>query len=534
MRHDTERNRPERTDASHGLRAMALRAALAATAPALIAAQAALASPHGDGAATGFTASAVAMAGTTADAQAGSAQREARGLSKAFRSAARRLAPSVVTINTVARGEARAPIGAIAPDMLPPGMRLPGMGAPRGPSPAMRGTGTGAVISRDGHIVTANHVVEGADEIEIVFHDGRTAKATVVGLDPGTDLAVLRTDAANLAKDLEPAKFGESDSLDIGDWVVAIGAPFGLEQTVTAGIVSAKGRSDVGLATFENYIQTDAAINPGNSGGPLANLDGEIVGINSSISSKSGGNDGIGFAVPSAVARRVVDAIVADGRVARGWLGIGVQPVDAELASSLGSATATGVLVNSVVDGSPAARAGLEPGDVILDIDGESVRTPGGLIATIGSNAPGKTVEIRTVRGGEQRVAQARLAERASNERGARPPEPAAPSSRLAGLGLAIEELSARDAANLGIEAEEGALVVGRVEEGSPAANAGLAPGDVIRRIGARAVRTLDEVPAALDALGEGASVPVLVERDGRARFVLVRAQRDESDTRRR
>ena len=229
---------------------------------------------------------------------------------------------------------------------MPPGMQSPSQG------PA-RGTGTGAVISKDGFIVTANHVVADADEIELLFHDGRTAKATVVGLDPGTDIAVLHTDA----RDLVAASFGESSELEIGDWVVAIGAPFGLEQTVTAGIVSAKSRSDVGLATFENYIQTDAAINPGNSGGPLANLDGEIIGINSCISSKGGGNDGIGFAVPSAVARRVVEAIIADGRVARGWLGIGVQPVDEDMIASLGANASTGVLVNSVSSGSPAQAA---------------------------------------------------------------------------------------------------------------------------------------------------------------------------------
>jgi serine protease Do len=216
-----------------------------------------------------------------------------------------------------------------------------------------------------------------------------------------------------------------------------------------------------------------------------------------------------------------------------------VQPVDAELASSLGSGPASGVLVNSVVGGSPAARAGLEPGDVIVDIDGDAVRTPGELIASIGANAPGKTVALRMLRAGEERTMQVRLAERddaraGGADRGMRAPAQATPSSRLSAMGLALEALSARDAANLGIEAEEGALVIGRVQEGSPAANAGLAPGDVVRRIGARVVRTLDEVSAALDALGEGASVPVLVERDGRARFVLIRAASDESDTRRR
>ncbi|MEY2795319.1 MAG: hypothetical protein RIR10_1035, partial [Planctomycetota bacterium] len=530
MRHEANDNPTRRTqqpsrETGHHWRSAALLAALAATAPAMIAAQAAHAAPRMRS--ESATAYAVAMAASTAE---GSAQREARGLSKAFRAAARRLAPSVVTINTVSKGDARAAMGAVPPEMMLPGMRMPGLAAPRREAPAMRGTGTGAVISRDGHIVTANHVVEGADEIEIVFHDGRTARASIVGLDPGTDLAVLKTDAENLAKDLEPATFGDSAALDIGDWVVAIGAPFGLEQTVTAGIVSAKSRSDVGLATFENYIQTDAAINPGNSGGPLANLDGEIIGINSCISSKGGGNDGIGFAVPSAVVRRVVDAIISDGRVARGWLGIAVQPANDDMAASLGAEGAIGVVVNEVVPGSPAQEAGIEPGDLITEVGGAKVRTPGELVATIGQRTPGSELAITAIRAGEREEFSATLGERADDAKQKSKTPKAKPSATaLEKLGLTLTELSASDAAGMGITAEDGALAVERVEEEGPAAAAGIAPGDVIRRIGSRNTRTLDEANAALDAMREGASVPVLVERDGRARFVLVKPAADPS-----
>ena len=478
----------------------------------------------------------VAHAATTLDAREGAARSDANSLSRAFRSAARTLAPSVVTINTKSNPRAAKALG-VDPRMLPPGMQLPpGMRAPQGEAPSARGTGTGAVISADGFIVTANHVVADADEIEIVFQDGRTAHARVVGLDPGTDIAVLKTDATGLV----PARFGDSAVLDIGDWVVAIGAPFGLEQTVTAGIVSAKSRSDVGLATFENYIQTDAAINPGNSGGPLANLDGEIVGINSSISSKSGGNDGIGFAVPASVARRVVDSIIATGRVARGFLGVGVQSADDELLASLGATDTAGVVVNAVTNGSPAAEAGLAPGDVITAVDGQRIRTPGELIATVGERAPGSAVEITALRRGDERRLHATLAERTDDGRAsaAKKQAPAAKPSALARLGLALTELSASDAAAIGLAIEgsgvEGSVVVVEsADDGGRAARAGIAAGDVIRRIASREVRTLDEASRALDGLGEETSIPMLVERDGRARFVLIRGGTNPSDTRR-
>jgi serine protease Do len=474
----------------------------------------------------------VARAATNAS----QAQSDARSLSTAFRGAARTLAPSVVTINTKSRATAPAQMQ-MSPQMMDPRLMDPRMMDPRGmpqmqapPQQEARGTGTGAVISRDGYIVTANHVVADAEEIEIVFSDGRTARATVVGLDPGTDIAVLHTDA----KDLVPAVFGESAALDVGDWVVAIGAPFGLEHTVTAGIVSAKGRSDVGMATFENYIQTDAAINPGNSGGPLANLDGEIIGINSSISSKSGGNDGIGFAVPSAVARRVVESIIADGRVKRGWLGVSVQPIDHELATSLGANSNNGVIVSSVAHGSPADHAGLEAGDLILGIAGQKVRSPGELLASIGESKPGAAIEIVSMRDGRERTINATLTERKDANSSAFEQQYNKPTSHLSVLGIELEELTAADAANLGMTAEDGALVVGRVEEEGRACRSGIKPGDVIRRIGKRPVHTLDEINAALDAFREGASIPALVERDGRARFLLIRPAKQPSDTKSR
>ncbi len=517
----TARSRQEEKSRTLSMR-IANRSAIAATSALLLCAPLAAFSPATEGVARAATSPATAV-----DARAESAKGEARSLSRAFRGAAKTLSPSVVTINTVSNAKpAQGSAMGMPPGMMPPGFQMPpNMQAPKqGPA---RGTGTGAVISADGYIVTANHVVADADEIEIVFQNGRTEKAEIVGLDPGTDIAVLKTNATGLV----PAQFGNSEELDIGDWVVAIGAPFGLEQTVTAGIVSAKSRSDVGLATFENYIQTDAAINPGNSGGPLANLDGEIIGINSCISSKGGGNDGIGFSVPSAVAKRVVDAIIADGRVARGWLGISVQPADDDMAASLGADGAIGVVVNQVVPGSPAQLAGLEAGDLITEVGGHKIRTPGELIATIGHRSPGSELAITAFRGGEMEEFNATLAERESDEKVKTKTPKAKPSATaLERLGLTLTELSASDAASLGVTAEEGALAVERVEEEGPASAAGIEPGDVIRRIGNRNTHTLDEANAALDAMREGASIPVLVEREGRARFLLVKpSERAES-----
>ena len=454
---------------------------------------------------------------TTQTAGKSTARRLADELSHAFRDAAKTLAPSVVTINTSSA-------------------KLNDRGR------AQHGTGTGVVISRDGYIVTANHVVADADEIELVLHDGRSAKATVVGLDPGTDIAVLRTEESGLI----PAGFADSDELEPGEWVVAIGAPFGLERTVTAGIVSAKGRSDVGLATFESYIQTDAAINPGNSGGPLANLDGAVIGINSAISSRGGGNDGIGFAVPSSVVRRVADSIIATGRVARGYLGIGVQPADAKMLAGLGIAkdAGVGVLVNRVESDSPAAKAGIEPGDLITSIAGRSVHTPGELVATISEIAPGSEVDLRAIRNSDERRMRATLAERPDGSAPLAERNSAAkPSSASVKLGMVLREISADElaapgavadigaAANMG--AETGAVLVESVNANSPAADAGIAPGDLIRRLGAHTVHTLKQAQSALKEIAADAAVPALVERQGQSRFVLIRAAPTSSDTRR-
>ena len=257
------------------------------------------------------------------------------------------------------------------------------------------GQGTGVVVSSDGLVLTNNHVVEGASSLRVVMHDGEEIEGTIVGTDPDTDLALVRVEKT----DLTAAQFGDSDSALVGDWVVALGSPFGLQQTVTAGIISAIGRETVGLARFENYIQTDAAINPGNSGGPLVNLSGEVIGINTAISSAAGGNDGVGFAIPSRMVMRVVNDLAFDGTMERGWLGVNIQQLDEDLAATFNFPSRHGVLISGVVADTPAERAGLEVGDIITAIDGTRVATTATLARTIAQSSADADVEIGAGRG---------------------------------------------------------------------------------------------------------------------------------------
>ena len=297
----------------------------------------------------------------------------ARSLSKAFRAVAGAAAPSVLSIE-------------VAPD----GVRrsAPAMG------PMPMGMGTGFIVDDEGHVVTNNHVVRMGGRIRVRLNDGREAVASMVGADPETDIAVLKIDLP----DLRPIGFGDSDQAEVGDWVLALGAPFGLRDTVTAGIISAKGR-EVGLSPLENYLQTDATINPGNSGGPLVGMDGRVVGINTAIESRSGGSDGIGFAIPANMARDVVDSIIAGGAPARGFLGVQMQPTLVRGAS--GTVTATGVLVSSVVADGPAARAGIAPGDVIVRINGNDTPDMRRVMREIRMCKPGVECAVEVLRDGE-------------------------------------------------------------------------------------------------------------------------------------
>jgi len=320
----------------------------------------------------------------------------AKGVSKAFRAIARVSAPSVVSIEvTPAAPRLRGRSVRIVPGA--PGMQqmVPIMPSMPGMQPVPQGMGTGFVVTEDGHIVTNNHVVRMGGNVKVRFHDGREVPASVVGTDPETDIAVLKVEAEGL----DPIDFADSDAAEPGDWVIAMGAPFGLKDSVTAGIISAKGR-EVGLSPLESYLQTDATINPGNSGGPLVDLDGKVVGINTAIESRSGGSDGIGFAIPANMAKGVVESIIGGSSPSRGFLGIQMQPLNPAAIEESGF-RGRGVLVTMVVPGGPAARAGVKAGDIIVKVNGQETPFMQRVQRAVKLCAPGAACPIEVFRGGE-------------------------------------------------------------------------------------------------------------------------------------
>ena len=437
--------------------------------------------------------------------------RYARQLSKAFRSVASGVAPSVVSIEVTDSAPYH---GSAAPG----GEAYPG-GRGSMPMPPRRGGATGVVIDSKGYIVTNYHVVEGADEILVEFHDGTRVGGTLVGKDQETDLAVIRVEA----DDLTAARLGDSRSSEVGEWILAVGSPFGLDQTVTAGIISAVGRDQMGLAQYESFIQTDAAINPGNSGGPLVNLDGEVIGINTAIRSSSGGSNGIGFAIPTSIVERVSSSIIENGRVERGWLGVAVQPLSDELARSFGYEGEDAVLVSSVLPNTPAAEAGLLAGDIITTIGDEMTSDPADLIRAVGQHDANAEVQIEYVREGQAMVVIASLIERPSNieefVRGSR--------GEVGEVGLIVKPLGVEEAESLGIASGSG-LFVEAVEKGSPADEAGLLPGDVLRRInGENLVDPVDFSDAIRKAISAEKAIRVLVERKDLTYFMLIDPETD-------
>jgi serine protease Do len=392
---------------------------------------------------------------------------------------------------------------------------------PRGGEPEereQRGLGSGVIYSKDGLVLTNNHVIEGANEITVQTSDGTDYDAEVVGTDEKSDVAVLRLKGA--VKGLVPIAVGDSTNLRVGDVVLAIGNPFGFSQTVTMGIVSAKGRSETGIVDYADFIQTDAAINPGNSGGALVNMNGELVGINTAIISRSGGYQGIGFAIPSNMARQIAQSLVKDGRVVRGWLGIGIQDVDPNLAGAMSLPTADGVLVSDVEHGSPAEKGGLLRGDVILTVDGKKTNSSTQLRNLIAEAGANKKVSIELLRNGKPQTLVVLLGElksdkpEASRESGARPPE--------ASKGLSVEAITPRIRQQLQLppNLDKGVVVTG-VAPGSTAAESGLAPGDVIAEVNKQPI---NGVQAFRDAYqkGGGKSVLLLVYREGRTRYVVL------------
>ena len=380
-----------------------------------------------------------------------------------------------------------------------------------------RSLGSGFVIGADGTIVTNHHVVDGADEIIVRLSSSHHKyKAKVLGSDPKTDLAILKIEPEGK---LPTLALGDSSRLRVGDWVIAIGNPFGLEQTVTAGIVSATGRV-IGQGPYDDFIQTDASINPGNSGGPLLNVEGEVVGINSAIFSQSGGNVGIGFAIPSKLASSVVEQLKTHGKVVRGWLGVGIQDVTDELAQSFGISQARGALVAEVKKDGPGARAGLEQGDVILSYEGHAIEASHELPGLVAATLVGKEVEIQVLRNGKERTLTAKVGEmpkEAGQEEGAE--ETAAPAEKL---GLLIEPITPEVARSLGLSSDAGVLVKA-VQSGSVAEDAGLRPGDVILEVDRKAVKSVSEFKRIVAASKEKKALLFLVRRGDATLFLALK-----------
>ncbi len=436
-----------------------------------------------------------------------------------FATLAEHLSPSVVNISTTSQHEAPSgfggmpqPFGQQDPhDFLGPFERFFG-----GPMPKhqfrQKSLGSGFIINNDGLILTNNHVIEDADEITVRLENGKEVDAKVIGRDPKTDIAVIKVDGA---QGIEPVVMGDSDKLRVGEWVMAIGNPFGLDHTVTAGIVSAKGRY-IGQGSYDDFIQTDAAINPGNSGGPLINLHGEVVGINSAIFSRTGGNIGIGFAIPINLAKELLPELQEKGKVTRGWLGVLIQKVTPEIAESLGLQEPHGALVADVMKGGPAEDGGIQVGDVIVEFDGHPVKESTELPMLVARTRVGKKVDVKVLRDKKPTMLQVTIQELKEEET-------AASSEESEDLGLTVQPLTPEIAESLGIEGDEKGMVITSVENGSPADEAGLRRGDVILEVNRKPVGDLGAYRKALHSSEKGKSILLWVRRGDNTIFVAVK-----------
>jgi serine protease Do len=447
------------------------------------------------------------------------------GAPMSFADLIERVRPAVVSISVRQR-----PGAATGPSIegLPPGFEEFFRGRPGRPGPAPTSLGSGFFIDERGTIVTNHHVIEAAEEITVRTIDGRELQAELVGSDEPTDIAVLRIRGGGR---FPYVTFDDASHVRVGDWVVAVGNPFGLEGTATAGIVSATGRRDAGSSAYVDYMQIDAPINRGNSGGPTFDLRGNVIGVNSAIFSPTGGNVGIGFAIPANTANAIVQQLLQSGRVTRGWIGVSIQPLDQDIARSLGLEEPRGALVASVVPDGPAARAGILQGDVILTFEGQRIEDSRDLTQRVGATPIGRNARVEILRSGARRTLNMRLAERPSEQVLAsanQPPEATPEPEGGAGagvaqssLGVSVRPLSTEDRTRYELRANETGLVVTSVDPSSDAAQKGVAVGDVILQAGGRTVRTPQELTAAVDA-ARRAGRPLLLQLDGRAgrRFV--------------
>lgn len=464
---------------------------------------------------------------------------EARELAYAFRSAAKEALPGMVSIETRGRvamvnGQGRgdadpgdllenSPFG----EMFKNDPRLKDMfrrGQPR-QAPRSHGMGSGFVIDSSGVILTANHVVADAEQVKVKLHDGREFIATDVKTDPKTDIAIVRIKPEG---SLPVLRLGDSDSTEIGDWVLAIGSPFGLDATVTAGIISAKGRGP-NITEREDFLQTDAAINPGNSGGPLINLHGEVVGINTAISTRSGGYDGVGFAIPINLARWVVDQLVDKGGVTRAYIGVAIQEVNDSLAKQFNVPVGKGAVVTFVKPDSPAAGAKLEAGDLVVSFNGKDVHGPRDMQGIVERMKVGGTYPMQIVRDGKQMTVNVQVQEMpkefsmASDSLVQEKSEPTAPKAdSIPQLGIDVESTRPEVLKQLGFRDAVDGVVISSVKENSPAAEAGLREGLVIEKVGFKRVNSPSELQSALAAQGDKKDVMLLVRSPRGTQFIVV------------
>jgi serine protease Do len=391
---------------------------------------------------------------------------------------------------------------------FPPGRQMPPQ--------TQVGQGSGFIVSAEGLIMTNNHVVRGADKIEVTLNDGQVRPAKLIGTDPRTDLALVKIDKID-GKDFPFLELGNSENLEVAEWVIAIGNPFQLQSSVTVGVISALGRQGLKITDQEDFIQTDAAINPGNSGGPLLNLEGKVIGINTAIASRSGGYMGIGFAIPSNMAQHVMDQLVQKGSVTRGFLGIELQTVDKEIAEGFNLSKTEGVLITSVVKNSPAEKAGLQTGDIILELNGKPVKSRDTFRNQISMMDPGSEAKLKIVRKGKTITLSVKL-----GSVGEESTTPAVVSQKL---GIEVENLSAELSRQLGYASTDEGVVITKVKPGSPAALAGLRPGYLIQAINHKKVSNTADYEAVIEENGQNKRILLLVKYGKTTRFYSIRIE---------